>query len=195
MTESPQLKRSISSLEEASESEDSVSEIRLASPPPPPKKQRVEEYEKDATRRNAKIKELKTMRINHPNLKIGLTAELDREFNAMTDEELDCLCQNYHLELTGAKPFATGCAAATVIGRGAEYLFGLEGFTQRLADDTHLIANLDQSLPITFVDYGPQLQTVLSLGTHVINAFAESCQWQASTMQPPKSNTPPGSLS
>ena len=193
MSASPQHKSSHSSIEE-SESEESVSGVDLAPPPSPAKKQRIDDYNSDQSKRAAKIKELKTLRINHPNLKIGLTAELDREFASMTDEELVTLSENYHLELTGAKPFATGCAAATVIGRLGETVFGLEQFTQRLALDTHFIANLDQSLPFTFVDYGPQLQAALSLSTHVINAFSEHLQWQAAPTLHAKSNIPADSL-
>lgn len=175
--------------------DDSISGVELAAAPPPPKKQKVAEYEANASTRLAKIKELKTLRINHPNLKIGLTAELDREFAAMTDEELQTLGENYHLELTGAKPFATGCAFATILGRVGEAFLGLEGFTTRLTTDSHLVANLDQSLPFTFANHVPQLNAAMSFGIHVVNAFSEGRRWQHPPPPTPQvlSATPPGS--
>lgn len=184
MADSPKRSRSSFESEEEESFED---EPRLASPPPPPKRQKVEEVQALESNRAAKIKELKTLRINHPNLKIGLTAQLDTEFAAMSDQELQTLSENYHLELTGAQPFATGRATATVLGKVMERVLKVHGFADQLLADTHFVANLDQSLPFTFVNYGPQLQAALSLGTHVINAVSS---WQPVTTQLPGLSPP-----
>ena len=190
MTES--LKRSYSSMASEDVSDEDSDSVHLAPPPPPPKRQKVDEVNASAEQRAAKIKELKTLRINHPDLKIGLTAQLDAELNALTDTELQTLSDNYHLELTEAQPFATGRAATNIIGKVFERVLQAPGFTTSLMEDTHFVANLDQSLPFTFVHYGPQLQAVLSLGTHVINAISA---WPTtSTTQLPKSNLPAESL-
>ncbi len=177
------------------DSEEEMSAVELAPPPPPPNKRKAEDYEKDQLQRKNKIKQLKTMRINHPDLKIGLTAEMDKEFACMTEDELDNLVDNYHLELTAARPFATGVAAATIIGRLGENFMGLGGFSTRLTGDTHFVANLDQCLPQVLSDYGPQLRTGFAFITHVVNAIGEDRQWQAPPMQLPKSDTPVASSS
>ncbi len=190
MTES--LKRSYSSIETEEESGEESELVSLAPPPPPAKRQRVEEVEVEGKYRIAMIKELKTLRINHPNLKIGLTAQLDAEFNGMSMEELHTLRDNYHLELTGAQPFATGRAAATVLGNLLEGALKVPGFHDTLLADSHFVANLDQALPISMAHYGPQLQAGLSLGTHVINALSS---WQVPTTQPPRFDPPAASSS
>lgn len=158
---------------------------------PAHKKQRVDDYDHKESQRRELIRQLKILRINHPTLKVGLTAALDNELNGMSDDQLETLLQNYHLELTGAKPFPTGYAMCTGLGRAVEHLLGLEGFVQRVTKDSELVANMDTTLPFRLEH--PLAKSVLSIGIHILNAIAESNRWQPPLMKTPEasSSTPP----
>lgn len=163
---------------------------------PPEKRQRVDEFDRKQEGRTRLIRELKVLRVNNPGLKIGLTAELDAELNALTTDQLEALRDNYHLELSNTKPFASGRAVTTLIGQMGGYALGCDDFCRRLNNDTELVANMDMALPFSFNEWGPALKAGVGILSHLANRIAEAHQWQPPAPAPPvTSNIPPVSSS
>ena len=147
------------------------------------------------------LRELKILRVHHPDLKIGLTTSLDEELGALTLEELETLRDNYHLELSRTRPFAMGYTLLGLLGKFMETIIKVPGFAQRILADTELVANADQAIPWATGEAQPLFRTALSLANHTAIALSESLHpWTPPTvrptgMQPPSSSTPPASSS